>query len=74
VFFAALMSASFIWCFICAGIVARVLKGANATWTRVTYQLCALAFLVLALSSLRELLTQSVVRSTQPSPAIIKPR
>jgi chemosensory pili system protein ChpE len=74
VFFAALMLASFLWCFICAGIVARVLHGANATWTKVTYQLCALAFFVLAVSSLRELLTHSVARAGQSSPAITKPR
>lgn len=74
VFFAGLMLASFLWCFICAGIVARVLRGANATWTKVTYQLCALAFFVLAISSLRELLTHSVARAGQSSPAIVKPR
>ncbi len=73
VFFAGLMTASFLWCFICAGIVARLFKSANSGWTKVTYQLCAVAFFVLAATSLRELLTHSVARSNVPSPALTKP-
>ncbi len=74
VFFAGLMTASFIWCFICAGIVARVFKNANSAWTKVTYQLCAIAFFLLAATSLRELLTHSVVGSSESSPATVKAR
>jgi chemosensory pili system protein ChpE len=77
VFFAGLMLASFLWCFICAGIVARIFKNADARWTTITYQLCALAFLVLAVASLRDLLnthfTQSVAPSGRPSPQIERP-
>jgi chemosensory pili system protein ChpE len=77
VFFAGLMLASFLWCFICAGIVARVFKNADARWTTITYQLCAVAFFVLAVASLRDLLnthfTQSVAPSGAPSPQIERP-
>jgi chemosensory pili system protein ChpE len=74
VFFAGLMTASFIWCFICAGIVARLFKNANSAWTKVTYQLCAVAFFALAVASFRDLVSQPVARSNDSSPAIVKPQ
>lgn len=38
-----------------AALVARVLRGAADRWARLNYRACAVAFLLLALSSLREL-------------------
>lgn len=73
VFFCGVMAASFVWCFVCAGIVARLFKNANNAWTKVTYQLCAIAFFVLAVASLRELLTHSVAPSGRSSPHIERP-
>jgi chemosensory pili system protein ChpE len=77
VFFAGLMLASFLWCFVCAGIVARIFKNADARWTTITYRLCAIAFFVLAIASLRDLLnthfTQSVAPSGRSSPGIERP-
>jgi chemosensory pili system protein ChpE len=74
IFFAGLMSASVVWCFVCAGIVARLFKNSNSTWTKVTYQLCAIAFFALAVASFRELVSHSVSSSSDSSPAIVKPR
>ncbi|TAG44951.1 MAG: chemotaxis protein [Betaproteobacteria bacterium] len=59
VFFAGLMSASFLWCFVCAWIVARIFQRTNQRWTTLTYQLCALAFFALAVASFRDLLTST---------------
>ncbi len=53
IFFTGFMVSSIVWCFICAALVARFFAGANDTWARWTYRACALAFVMLALSSLR---------------------
>jgi chemosensory pili system protein ChpE len=55
VFFAGFMASSVAWCFVCAGLVDRVFRRAGVRWAKLTYKLCAIAFLVLALSSLRDL-------------------
>jgi chemosensory pili system protein ChpE len=55
-FFSGLMLASVLWSFVCAGAVALVFHRAGARWAAVTYRLCAAAFLLLALSALRDLL------------------
>ncbi|WP_425055493.1 LysE family translocator [Pseudomonas abyssi] len=58
-FFAGFMASSLLWCFVCAGIVDRVFRNAGQRWAKLTYRLCAIAFLLLALSSLKGLV-QSV--------------
>ncbi|AKJ28159.1 LysE family translocator [Caldimonas brevitalea] len=55
VFFAGFMTSSVLWCFICAALVDRVFRGVGRHWARATYRACAVAFLALALSSLRDL-------------------
>lgn len=55
VFFAGFMASSIVWAFVCAAIVARLFRDATERWARVTYRLCAVAFLALALSSVRNL-------------------
>lgn len=55
IFFTGFMVSSVIWCFVCAALVARFFAGANARWARWTHRACALAFLLLALSSARSL-------------------
>ncbi len=55
VFFGGFMASSIVWGFFCAATVAWLFRSAGATWIRLTYRLCALAFLGLALASLREL-------------------
>jgi chemosensory pili system protein ChpE len=55
IFFSGFMVSSIIWCFVCAALVARFFAGADARWSRWTHRACALAFLLLALSSARSL-------------------
>ena len=56
VFFAGLMLASVVWSFICAALVDRLFARAGSGWAKVTYRLCVLAFVALALGTLRDLL------------------
>jgi chemosensory pili system protein ChpE len=74
VFFAGLMAASFLWCFVCAWIVARVFDRASQRWTTITYQLCAIAFFALAVGSFRDLFTQPLAPKSASSPEITAPR
>jgi chemosensory pili system protein ChpE/L-lysine exporter family protein LysE/ArgO len=54
-FFSGLMLASVVWAFLFAALVGRVLGGAGKRYARIVYLACALAFLGLALLSLRDL-------------------
>lgn len=55
IFFTGFMVSSVIWCFVCAALVARFFAGAHGRWARWTHRACALAFVLLALSSARSL-------------------
>ncbi len=55
IFFAGFMVSSVLWSFLCAGVVAQVFRRPGLNWVRLTYRACAIAFLILALSSLRNL-------------------
>ncbi len=55
VFFAGFMLCSLCWCFFCAALVDRLFRRAGQRWTGLIYRLCALAFLLLALTSLETL-------------------
>lgn len=55
IFFTGFMVSSVVWCFVCAALVARFFAGANDRWARWTHRACALAFLLLALSSAQHL-------------------
>lgn len=57
VFFAGFMASSVLWSFICAGLVTQIFGKAGVRWARLTYRACAVAFMLLALSSLRNLWT-----------------
>jgi chemosensory pili system protein ChpE len=59
VFFAGFMGSSIVWSFACAALVARLFRNASSGWAKLTYRACAIAFLILALSSSRELWLQS---------------
>jgi chemosensory pili system protein ChpE len=67
VFFAGLMAASVLWCFVCAAAVAAVFRLIGQRWATVTYRLCAAAFLLLALATLRDLM-QPAARTAPTSP------
>lgn len=55
VFFAGFMVSSILWTFFCAAVVARLFKHAKQSWVKLTYKLCAFAFLLLAISSIKSL-------------------
>lgn len=55
IFFAGFIASSILWSFLCAGLVSQVFGKADVRWARLTYRACAVAFLLLALSSLRNL-------------------
>jgi len=55
VFFAGFMLSSIVWALVFAAIVDRILGRAGARWAEVTYRMCAVVFLALALTSLTEL-------------------
>ena len=57
VFFAGFMLSSVVWAIVFAGLVDWALGRAGSRWARVTYRMCAILFLALALTSLRELWT-----------------
>jgi chemosensory pili system protein ChpE/L-lysine exporter family protein LysE/ArgO len=69
VFFAGFMVASVVWSFVCAAIVARLFRDASSGWAKLTYRLCAAAFLALALSSLRELVHDAGPAHAAPAAA-----
>ena len=73
IFFAGFMASSIVWAFVCAAIVDRVFRRAGARWARVTYRVCAAAFLALALGSVRDLVSQATTRSEHAKPAAIAP-
>ncbi|HEY0819806.1 MAG TPA: LysE family transporter [Rhizobacter sp.] len=68
VFFAGFMASSVLWCFVCAAIVDRVFKRAGLRWASVTYKLCALAFLALALGSARDLAQEALRKPLRDKP------
>ena len=70
-FFAGFMASSVLWCFVCAAIVDRVFKRAGLRWARVTYKLCALAFLALALGSVRDLAHEALRKPVREKPVVV---
>ena len=69
VFFAGFMFSSVLWCFICAGLVDRMFRNVSLRWARLTYRACAVAFLALALSTLRELVRSEPATGRAAAPA-----
>lgn len=71
IYFAGFMSSSIVWAFFCAAIVDRVFRRAGIRWATLTYRACAVAFLLLALSSLRDVLSTNRRNDTaEPRSAI----
>jgi chemosensory pili system protein ChpE/L-lysine exporter family protein LysE/ArgO len=68
-FFSAFMVSSTIWAFFLAALVDRVFRRVGLAWARMTYRACAIAFLLLALASLRQLCVSyraSVIQAPKP--------
>lgn len=72
-FLSGFMASSVLWCFVCAAIVDRLFRRAGPGWARITYRLCAAAFLALALASLRDLMVAPAAPSSNP-PAVLEQR
>jgi chemosensory pili system protein ChpE len=71
VFFAGFMVSSVVWAFFCAAVVDRLFRRAGAHWARATYKLCALAFLALALGSVRDLANDALRQPLRDKPGIV---
>ena len=67
VFFAGFMTSSVLWCFFCAAMVDRVFRLVVAKWARVTYRACAIAFLALAIASVRDLVRKESPPAARPA-------
>lgn len=65
VFFCGFMVSSFIWCFVCAALVDRAFRNADGYWAKLTYRACAIAFLLLALSSAKNIVTSKAEESAE---------
>ncbi|RJF96070.1 LysE family transporter [Noviherbaspirillum saxi] len=72
VFFSGFMMASVLWAFFCAAVIARLFRNASRTWVKLTYKLCAVAFLALALASLRDLTSQTHNDKALEKPAAVR--
>lgn len=58
VFFTGFMLCSLLWCFVCAALVARVVRSSSRRWTAFLHKACAFAFLLFALAALRDVLVR----------------
>ena len=72
-FLAGFMAAAIVWSFVCAALVDRVFRRAGMRWATLTYRSCAVAFLVLALASLRDVLSTVRGRTTEVVSGIERP-
>lgn len=55
IFYAGFMLSSIVWSFVFATLVHWLLGSRSGRWARITYRLCAVMFIVLALASLKAL-------------------
>lgn len=73
-FFCGFMASSLVWAFFCAYAVGALFARAGQGWARLTYRLCAAAFLALALGSIRDLAHQWSDAPKPHHPAVTAPR
>jgi len=71
VFFVGFMVSSTVWAFLVAALVDRAFRRVGARWARLTYRACAIAFLMLALSMLRQLWVSRQQPTAVQSPKVI---
>jgi chemosensory pili system protein ChpE len=69
-FFAGFMASSVVWSLAFAAVVDWVFGRAGASWARVTYRVCAIVFIGLALASLREQWTSRTASADRPARVI----
>lgn len=73
-FFTGFMIASISWAVFCAAAIDRLFKKAGQKWVALTYRLCALMFLLLAINTLRDLFVQMPSTEAHMSPPAIHAR
>lgn len=73
-FFSGFMMSSVLWAVFCAAIIDRIFKKAGQTWVALTYRLCAVMFMVLAVNTVRELLSPAGPSERHMSPPAIQAR
>lgn len=73
-FFTGFMIASVSWAVFCAAAIDRLFKKAGQRWVALTYRLCALMFLLLALNTVRDLFAHTPSARAQMSPPAIHTR
>lgn len=71
VFFAGFMLSSIVWSFFCAAVVDRLFARSGAHWAKATYRLCAVAFVALALGTLRDLMSSPEKAEPGTRPAVV---
>ena len=74
IFFAGFMVSSVVWAFVCAAIVDRLFASAGQQWAKLTYRLCAVAFVALALGTLRDLIAPAELQPAKAKAAVSAPK
>ncbi|CAN7480234.1 LysE family translocator [Rhizobacter sp. LjRoot28] len=69
-FFCGFMLSSLVWAFFCAYAVGALFARLGDGWARLTYRLCAAAFLALALGSMRDLAAHWRAEASAPPAAV----
>jgi chemosensory pili system protein ChpE len=70
--FTGFMLSSTVWAFVFAALVDRLFVQVTQRWARITYRICAIAFLALALSTLRELLVTDQRPRSSPASRLLE--
>ncbi len=74
IFFAGFMVSSVVWAFVCAAIVDRLFARSGQQWAKLTYRLCAVAFVALALGTLRDLIAPAELQPAKAKAAVSAPK
>lgn len=74
VFFAGFMVSSVVWAFVCAAMVDRLFARSGSQWAKLTYRLCAVAFVALALGTLRDLVAPAELQPAKAKTDVSAPR
>lgn len=74
VFFAGFMVSSVVWAFVCAAMVDRLFARSGGQWAKLTYRLCAVAFVALALGTLRDLVAPAELQPAKAKTDVSAPR
>jgi chemosensory pili system protein ChpE/L-lysine exporter family protein LysE/ArgO len=74
IFFAGFMVSSVVWAFVCAAIVDRLFARSGQQWAKLTYRLCAVAFVALALGTLRDLIAPAELQPAKAKAGVSAPK